>query len=213
MARLYTLSLLPTSLFVLLAQLSSAAADERAPTAIRKLEPDANAKILPAHLAFASLSFADAALAARQFLDAQDASSLSSNTSYSVDQPPSYRPAFARHYVESEANALRRAAEALALLERRAACPSGMSACDAAGQPNKCCQDGTICTKVTDSSVGGIACCPHGSSCGGKVGACPPDAVSCPADLGGGCCIPGYVCQGMGCKCFFVSRQILTQCV
>lgn len=190
--------LLPASLLGLIVQ----AAAERAPTAVRKLAPDANEKLFPEHLAFATLSFPEAALSARQFLDAQDARLLLEHQALQPPPPRPYRPAFARHHShdESEQNALRRAAEALALLQRRgAACPSGMSGCDAIGQPNKCCQDGTVCTKVDDSSVGGIACCPHGSACGGRVGACPADATSCPAALGGGCCIPGYVCQGMGC--------------
>ncbi|OAA72723.1 hypothetical protein LEL_08507 [Akanthomyces lecanii RCEF 1005] len=190
--------LLPASLLAAVLQASSSAAvAERSPTALRKLAPDANEKIFPQHLAFASLSFGDAALAAHQFLDAQDAGLLRTQPQ---QQPRPYRPAFARHHTETEGNALRRAAEVLALLQRRsAACPSGMSGCSAIGQPNKCCQDGTVCTKVDDASVGGIACCPQGSSCGGRVGACPSDATSCAADLGGGCCIPGYVCQGMGC--------------
>lgn len=202
MTRLDAMLFLPASLLAIASQAScSAAVAERSPTALRKLAPDANEKIFPQHLAFASLSFGDAALAAHQFLDAQDASSQPQRQRQQQQhQPRPYRPAFARHHTETEDNALRRAAEALALLQRRAAaCPSGMTGCSAIGQPNKCCQDGTVCTRVDDASVGGIACCPHGSSCGGRVGACPPDATSCAADLGGGCCIPGYVCQGMGC--------------
>lgn len=197
MTRLDTMFLRPASLLALVLQSSSSAAAERAPTALRKIAPDANEKIFPEHLAFAALSFGDASLAARQFLDAQDVQPPADQ------QPRPYRPAFASHdtdTTESQHGLRRRAAEALARLQRRTtACPSGMSGCAAIGQPNKCCQDGTVCTKVDDASVGGIACCPQGSSCGGRVGACPSDAASCPADLGGGCCIPGYVCQGMGC--------------
>ncbi|KAJ6783342.1 hypothetical protein PWT90_04341 [Aphanocladium album] len=185
--------LLPASVLGFALQASA----ERAPTAVRKLAPDANEKLYPEHLAFATLSFPEAALAARHFLDAQDAALLRSQRD---GQDRAHQPAFAGHLDDADRSALRRAAEALTLLQRRgAACPSGMSGCDAIGQPNKCCQDGTVCTKVEDSSVGGIACCPRGSSCGGRVGACPSDATSCPAELGGGCCIPGYVCQGMGC--------------
>lgn len=208
MTRLDAMLLLPTSLLAIIICQASVSAAERSPTAIRKLPPDANEKLFPEHLAFAPLSFAAAAIAAHKFLEAQDAAfnldlqhaQLSAGNRPPSSQPRPYRPAFAGHFDDSEANVLRRAAEALALLERRAACPSGMSGCDAIGQPNKCCQTDTICTKVDDVSVGGIACCPQGSSCGGKVGACPSGAVSCPADLGGGCCIPGYVCQGLGCK-------------
>ncbi|KAM3507262.1 hypothetical protein MY10362_001860 [Beauveria mimosiformis] len=201
---------LPSYLLSLLVQASPAAA-ERSPTALRKLAPDANEKLFPEHLAFAALTFDDASLAARQFLDAQDAKRLLSDprpldNQQQQQQLRPYRPAFASHLADntsSSHHALRRgAAEALALLQRRAgaaSCPRGMSGCSAIGQPNKCCQDGTVCTRIDDATVGGIACCPVGSSCGGRVGACPSDAASCPADLGGGCCIPGYVCQGLGC--------------
>ncbi|KAM3511408.1 hypothetical protein MY11210_004958 [Beauveria gryllotalpidicola] len=203
--------LLPPYLLSLFVQASppAAAAAERSPTALRKLAPDANEKLFPEHLAFASsLTFGDASLAACQFLDAQDAKRLLSEPRPLDNQQQlrPYRPAFAGHLDDTRNNshhALRRgAAKALALLQRRAgaaSCPSGMSGCSAIGQPNKCCQDGTVCTRIDDATVGGIACCPVGSSCGGRVGACPSDATSCPADLGGGCCIPGYVCQGLGC--------------
>ncbi|OAA50717.1 hypothetical protein ISF_09335 [Cordyceps fumosorosea ARSEF 2679] len=158
--------LLPASLLSLALHASrSSATVGRAPTAVRQVAPDAGEKILREHLAFAPWTFLDA----RNFPDSHDDSSL----------PRPYRPALAGH-------------DPL-LRPRSAACPSGMSGCDAIGQPNKCCQDGTTCTRVDDASVGGIACCPRGASCGGQVGACPADAVSCPAELGGGGCIAGYV--------------------
>lgn len=187
--------ILPASLLVLIAQ---AAADQSLPTAIRKLSPDSNEKLLSHHLAFSSqraLTPGKGAAAAFDFLESQDASSAQDNI-----EERSYYPAFARHHNDSEENMLRRAAEALALLERRAACPANMNSCESIGSREKCCQQGTVCTRVQDSTVGGVACCPKGSSCGGPVGDCPAGAVSCPAYMGGGCCIPGYVCQGSGCK-------------
>ncbi|KND89591.1 rRNA methyltransferase 1, mitochondrial [Tolypocladium ophioglossoides CBS 100239] len=158
------------------------------PTVVKKLSPDLSEKILPEHLAFAPLPV-DAV--ARVFLTEQDAG-LNATALF-------YRPAFARHLDDSEDGSLRRAAAALALLRKRASCPAGMNSCADQGSPNKCCQEGTYCTDVPDTTVGGVACCPQGTKCGGGVGSCPADAVSCPPDLGGGCCIPGYVCQGVGC--------------
>lgn len=192
MLQIKTILLLPPAL---LALISHVLAIQQLPTAIRKISPDSNDKILAEHLAFAPLNFLSGAAAAHEFLAAQDAESLQINGKSRL-----YRPAFARHHAESESTILERAAAALAILERRSSCPSGMTGCDAIGAPNKCCQDGTVCTNVNDSTVGNVACCPRGSNCGGNVGKCPSDAVSCPAELGGGCCIPGYVCQGEGCK-------------
>ncbi|XWW95941.1 hypothetical protein V2A60_003910 [Cordyceps javanica] len=196
------LLLLPASFISLALQASSSAA-ERSPTALRKVAPDAGEKIFPEHLAFATISFEDASIAARQFLEAQDALPRTAR-----QRAQAYRPAFARHHADESSSSRggvlrwRAANKAFGLLQsqrRAASCPRGMSGCDAIGQPNKCCQDGTVCTAVEDDAVGGIACCPQGSSCGGRVGTCPSDAVSCPAALGGGCCIPGYVCEGVGC--------------
>ncbi|KAK3180772.1 hypothetical protein K4F52_007863 [Lecanicillium sp. MT-2017a] len=124
MARLDTMLILPASLLVLIAQ---AAADQPLPTAIRKLSPDSNEKLLSHHLAFApqrALTPGKGAAAAFDFLESQDASSAQDNI-----EERSYHPAFARHHNDSEENMLRRAAEALALLERRAACPANMNSC------------------------------------------------------------------------------------
>lgn len=177
-----TVFALPASLIVLVSQ---AAADQAAPTAIKKLSFNSNEKILAQHLAFSPL------LSPFETVPEER---------YNGDITSRYWPAYKRHHDETEENLLRRAAEALAMLEKRASCPPGMNSCDYQGSPNKCCQDGTYCTDVPDTMVGHVACCPDGASCGGGVADCPSDAVTCPPDLGGGCCIPGYVCQGEGCE-------------
>ncbi|KAH7262118.1 hypothetical protein BKA59DRAFT_13477 [Fusarium tricinctum] len=176
---------------------SQASAESSSPTAIRKLAPNPNHKLLREHLAFAPLhvlSPREAAAAAISFLEQQDDELLAHNGTERL-----YRPAFAPHSEESRDTMLRRAAEVLALLERRSSCPNGMNSCSDIDSEVKCCQEGTYCVDVGSSVPGGIACCPDGASCGGGVGACPDGATSCSADLGGGCCIPGYVCQGLGC--------------
>ncbi|GKU01857.1 gpi anchored [Fusarium langsethiae] len=187
-----------TVLFSLAALLPpQAAAESSSPTAIKKLAPGSNDKLLREHLAFAPLQILsprDAAAAAISFLDNQDDELLKLNGTERF-----YRPAFAPHSEESRDSMLRRAAEALALLQRRSSCPKGMNICSNIDPEVKCCQEGTYCVDVGDSVAGGVACCPDGASCGGGVGSCPSEAASCPEELGGGCCIPGYVCQGLGC--------------
>lgn len=169
------------SLPILASYLSLASAkQDSSPTAIRKLSPDCNEKIFPHHLAFAPLE------------------SL-------LDPNRTYIPAFAPH---SHGTVLRRAAEVLALLQKRQACPGGMKSCSGVGSGVKCCQEGTYCVDVGDAVAGGIACCPDGVSCGGGVGECPDGATSCSAELGGGCCIPGYVCEGLGCKLIYPSHHL-----
>lgn len=193
MAPLSTMLMLPASLLALLSQATAA---QLSPTAIRKIAPDPGQKIFPEHLAFAPLprvSFGEEADEEEDFWPDSNATARF------------YSRAYAPHYDADggEGNVLRRAAEALALLRKRASCPAGMNGCDSAGAPDKCCEAGTYCAKVQDESVGHIACCPQGDTCGGGVGKCPSDAVSCPASLGGGCCIPGYVCEGIGCRSWF----------
>ncbi|KAF7538448.1 hypothetical protein G7Z17_g12622 [Cylindrodendrum hubeiense] len=116
----------------LLALVSHAAADNSAPTAIKKLAPNSNEKLLAEHLAFAAIPLlsprdAAAAAAAISFLDERGET---------VGGITRYRPAFARHFEDAEYNVLRRAAEALALLQRREACPDASATSLAA--PTEC---------------------------------------------------------------------------
>jgi hypothetical protein len=189
-----------SALLLCLATLLSpqAFAESGSPIAIRKVAPGSHDKLLREHLAFAplhSLTPREAAAAAISFLEEQDGKLVSLNGT-----ERSYRPAFAPHSEESHESLLRRAAEVLALLQRRSSCPKGMNSCSDIDSEVKCCQEGTYCVNVGNTVAGGIACCPDGASCGGGVGACPDGATSCSAELGGGCCIPGYVCQGLGCE-------------
>lgn len=196
-----TLLLLPASLLVLVSQ--TVTATQNFPTAIKKQSPDSNEKILADHLAFAPFLQVDPAIGAQTFLGDDD-----SGDSLPLNHSARFYPPFVKHYDEPEESILRRAAEALALLKKRAACPSGMSSCSgSADAPNKCCQEGTYCTSVPDANVGNVACCPNGSTCGGGIGNCPSSAASCAPSLGGGCCIPGFVCQGVGCQLHSLYRD------
>ncbi|KJZ79558.1 hypothetical protein HIM_01027 [Hirsutella minnesotensis 3608] len=157
-------------------------ADASQPTAVRKLSPDVGQKIFAEHLAFPDDCFGQ-----------------ETNSGVNGTTEGCLRPAYLRHNDYAQSLALRRAIELPSLFDKRAACPAGMNSCAAQGSPNKCCQEGTYCTDVPDALVGHVACCPRGTQCGGQVGSCPSDAVSCPPALGGGCCISGYVCRGSGC--------------
>ncbi|KAI0427621.1 hypothetical protein F5Y09DRAFT_315742 [Xylaria sp. FL1042] len=102
---------------------------------------------------------------------------------------------------ESHWSLYRRAMEALARLQGRDFnCPSGTHVCSNIDQPNYCCPDGTTCFVVENSpDAGNVGCCPDGQTCGGSVAACSDGNTACPAEEGGGCCIPGFVCADVGC--------------
>ncbi|KAL6878803.1 hypothetical protein J3F83DRAFT_768139 [Trichoderma novae-zelandiae] len=181
--------LLPAAL---LALVSEVAAEQPLATAVKKQLPNPNEKLFPEHLAFEPLPRVTPYETANLWLENDDDDSSNNSTKR-------YRPAFSNHFHDSDDNLLRRAANVLGILQNRAACPSGMESCSNIGAANKCCPDGTYCTDVSETDAGQVACCADGATCGGGIGNCPSDAVSCPADLGGGCCIPGYVCLGIGC--------------
>ena len=97
---------------------------------------------------------------------------------------------------------LRRLPQALSLLGERAfQCPSGTSDCSSISRPNSCCPSGETCQLITDSGQGDVGCCGQEQSCSQQVAGCQQGYSSCPGTQGGGCCIPGYVCVGVGCKC------------
>ncbi|KAL0942480.1 uncharacterized protein CTRU02_200365 [Colletotrichum truncatum] len=191
---MHSLSLLrlPSSLLLLIA----AHVNANDLMAIRKMPPSPGEKLLPEDLAFANDVFAPSLTPREQLLAARMADDpLFYNASYP------FRPPFAQHgsSASSSWEHFRRAAEALHILESRQACPTNMKSCENIGSPNKCCMSNEVCVKVEDEKVGNVACCPDGASCNAPVGTCPSGSESCAADLGGGCCIPGYICQGVGC--------------
>ena len=154
-------------------------------TAVKKLSFDSSEKLLAEDLAFAPLLAPNLG---------EDGSSNSNQTLTSRSA------AYTVHRDDTSAGLFQRAIEVFDILGKRSSCPSDFSDCGSIGAPNKCCKTGTYCSHVEDSTVGHVACCVDGATCGGAVGQCPSDAVTCPSTLGGGCCIAGYVCQGDGCK-------------
>ncbi|KAG9251231.1 uncharacterized protein F5Z01DRAFT_286995 [Emericellopsis atlantica] len=144
------------------------------PTALRKLHPDSSEKLFAEHLAFSP---------------AFNLPLVVNNAAENVTAR-FYARAFSAHFSGGFGTGL---------LEKRSSCPTNMKSCTNTGNPAKCCPAGTNCVSVDDASVGRVACCPEGSECGGGVGACPADSVTCSVELGGGCCIAGYICKGVGC--------------
>jgi hypothetical protein len=88
------------------------------------------------------------------------------------------------------------------LLNRQFKCPDGTTSCESIGAPDVCCGTGSICISVTGSSdAGDVGCCPNGQTCAGGVSCDEASGyTSCPGTDNGGCCLPGFKCQGIGCK-------------
>ena len=87
------------------------------------------------------------------------------------------------------------------LYRRDFTCPAGTSSCTSIARPNSCCSIGLACTLITDTGLGDVGCCSASSPCNGQVISCPAGHSACPVNQGGGCCIPGYQCTGIGCRC------------
>jgi hypothetical protein len=187
------------------------------PTAVRKMPPDQGAKFHHEYCAFAehghrhpshfaALPIPPRPLAARHrnlnaFVDGNPQGQ--GNSSIPLPEYYSYSPPFLVAHTEEqyETNLLRRAARVLSLLQRRQwACPSGTSGCGSIGYPNSCCTTGETCVEVQDTGLGPVGCCPAGATCSGGVTGCTDGSTACASNIGGGCCIPGFVCQGVGCE-------------
>lgn len=215
--------LLPPSLWLLVAAQIDAQAQTQLPTAVRKMSPDAGEKFHHEYCAFAeegaqgaawSTAATAAAIAARQPFADRDGQLLAANSSAQL----LYRPPFAPHadrISEGSMNDVddlwssgwlsrrRAAAGALARLEgRQWSCPQGTNSCIDIGYPNSCCQTGEKCVKVKDTGLGPVGCCPTGSTCDGTISDCASGNTACASEIGGGCCIPGFVCRGVGCMCY-----------
>ncbi|KAI0451700.1 hypothetical protein F5B21DRAFT_369426 [Xylaria acuta] len=190
------------------------------PTAVRKMSPDEGEKFMPEYYAFAQAGFyGDAPQAPLQLLargvdvpalTPEEEALLAANSSAALP----FRPPFPRHHDhrargpegggrrQSDSRSLyRRMVEVLARLRgREFTCPAGTHVCSNIDEPNYCCTDGTTCFVVENApDAGNVGCCPDGQTCGGSVAACADGNTACPAEEGGGCCIPGFVCADIGC--------------
>lgn len=89
------------------------------------------------------------------------------------------------------------------LFARDFQCPSGTNNCSSIDHPYSCCATGETCVSVADNGIGNVGCCPAGVKCTREVAACDTSAgyKSCPGSTNGGCCIPNFDCDGIGCEC------------
>jgi hypothetical protein len=185
-----------------------------APVAVRKMGVDEDEKFWPDYWGFpgygeqhelhgATASDKPGATLRREFKE--DDRLLSRNSSAAV----SFRPAFAAHLAPMPSDLLgapvraglsgRSAAAALGMLQKRDyQCPSNTLPCTNIN-PNLCCAPGETCITIQDSGLGTVGCCPQGATCSGNI-SCAQGNLGCASNIGGGCCISGYVCQDVGCK-------------
>ena len=184
----------------------------RNPVGVMKMPADEGEKFYPEYWQFEGElepSFMDTSTSHLRIRDEEEEAILQANTSAEI----LYRPPFALH-TEHESNSVgyqdlrarkalehRGAATALGILEKKQfACPNGTSDCSSIGYPNSCCATDETCFVIQDTGLGPVGCCPNGSSCGGTITNCNAPNTACADNLGGGCCIPNYVCAGVGCK-------------
>lgn len=83
--------------------------------------------------------------------------------------------------------------------ERDFQCPGNTLSCTSINRPNSCCPNGESCQLITNTGLGDVGCCAQGQTCSQQVSTCQDGYKSCPGSSGGGCCIPGYECDGVGC--------------
>ena len=79
-------------------------------------------------------------------------------------------------------------------------CPVGSTDCGAIGRPNSCCSLDEDCHVIQDTGLGDVGCCPKMKACSGDLTSCNLGFTLCSDNLGGGCCIPLYVCVDVGCE-------------
>lgn len=112
-------------------------------------------------------------------------------------------PPFLQHSNDFVANAFDVRNTPRDVLQKRAfQCPMGTSSCTSIQRPNSCCANDEVCTIVQTSALGDVGCCPKGMDCTGSVLGCDTARgyTSCPGNSNGGCCIPNYSCEDVGCK-------------
>lgn len=164
---------------------------KRNPIGVRKLSVDEGEKFYPEYWQFAGRSNSPSILDR----DSQETTYTNAST---------FKLPLALHDIGQASSRRARgrdSARALAVLERRAyQCPSGTTSCTSVGRPNSCCESDETCYIITDTGLGDVGCCPNGSSCSGVEIGCGTGYTACPDNTGGGCCSPGFVCDGLGCE-------------
>ncbi|KAK4200700.1 hypothetical protein QBC40DRAFT_348434 [Triangularia verruculosa] len=151
------------------------------PTAIRKMPP--NNPSLKFHAHFCAF----------------DASSSSNSTLHPRDSSSNSFSAPLRAIYDPQPTSPNPARRGVLLSKRQWSCPTDTRSCSNIGYPNTCCYDGSSCIKVPDTGLGPVGCCPDNTQCTGGVTSCGEGGIGCPSEVGGGCCLKGWVCGGLGC--------------
>lgn len=176
----------------------------RSPVGVMKMSADEGEKFYMEYWQFEQdleqSRMLDTTLRAR---DENEEARLLANASAAI----SFRPPFALHwdlgmgYGDLRARRAMEGVAVLAALQKRDfVCPTGTASCQAIGYPNSCCSTDENCFAIQDTGFGPVGCCPKGGSCGGTISVCNAPNTACSASLGGGCCIPNFVCEGVGCE-------------
>ncbi|KAL2115662.1 hypothetical protein VTJ04DRAFT_9917 [Mycothermus thermophilus] len=193
-----------------------AGASQLLPTAIRKMPPDRNAKFHHEYCAFADPDEEQlpAALLARRFSSSNNHHQPQwSNTSTPISPFPPFAllasSSSSGHNDDPPPWFLFRRAKA-ALERRQWACPVGTQSCASIGFPNSCCGQDETCISIEDTGLGPVGCCPAGATCGGGVHGCVNGGMACASEIGGGCCLEGFVCEGVGCVPYIPPKPTLT---
>ncbi|KUJ18183.1 uncharacterized protein LY89DRAFT_684121 [Mollisia scopiformis] len=190
----------------------------RAPVGIMKMGTDEGEKFYMEYWQFeGEMTLMDISSNTLRKRDEEEEARLLANASAVLD----FRPPFMLHTEDSSYGNLRarralEARNALAVLGKRGfLCPTGTADCSSIGQPNYCCATGETCFAIQDAGLGPVGCCPTGSTCGGTVTTCNAPNTPCADNVGGGCCIPNYVCATVGCVInpSMVITTVITQTV
>lgn len=194
------------------------------PVAVKKMSGDPSEKFFPEYWGFSDHEMEQAILgignswALRQEYHAEEDNEVYTNGS----MPLSFRPPFPMHTDKEDSLsrrdimdtarewlAKRDSRSILAILKKRGfECIAGTAPCKLIN-PDLCCGQDETCYTIPDTGLGTVGCCPAGQTCGGNI-SCASGNTPCFVNntggyTGGGCCIPGYVCSGVGCKWQFLS--------
>ncbi|KAK4669225.1 uncharacterized protein QC763_201080 [Podospora pseudopauciseta] len=155
------------------------------PTAIRKMPPNNPSLKFHSHFCAFDPSHTSPSNSSAAVLLPRDGTSFSAPLRAVYNPPPPASP-----------NPQRRGV--LGVSKRQWSCPTDTLSCSNIGYPNTCCYEGSTCIKIPDTGLGPVGCCPDNTQCTGGVASCGEGGVGCPSEVGGGCCLKGWVCGGLG---------------
>lgn len=173
------------------------------PVGVRKMSHDQGEMFFPSYWTFEveSETLPNPALGKRKSESSiSEAEELNEHVNFTTGSP--LQAPFSLHTSQqfiSKPHLLRMPRAIFSLDQRDFQCPTDTSACTSINKPDSCCPSDSICQLIADSGQGDVGCCAAGQSCSQQVSKCQAGYASCPGSSGGGCCVPGYSCMGVGC--------------